>query len=690
MHPSEDDAEAPARPDATCAMPTPQAKEASEPMEPVPAAEQPEGSEQTDVMGDDEVGSASPAAGPLVEESEKSESAAAATVSASQTDCAAKTEVGREDAMPRDLWPSEALGSKWHEGHGAETNPCAGLQRGQLPSLLPTHDVRDPDSSVAARMGRMSRPNNALLGVNATGAVSDDELDARLLQQRSLTFEPVCELCGKSGSLPLQGPLVGPFAERPLELPLENTAREQALVRAPGWAHTWCMHYAVAEQPPGTLTGDVPAGPGLEHDTIRAVNAIRKGRRATCGVCWQPGATVACGFPGCARQFHLSCARWQPSLRPETTSGPLSLGSVRCSRHMQDAQHFTRWRQSLEEFVLTQYPPTFPPESKPAVTRSTTNNLDAPLDGSQSISNEAAGADVSPPAAATVAALDEHHGKSDASATAADDKHNDNNADDAGSDDEVAGADSVSPPVVATTEEASQRKVLHQAATFTGRMTARPSEAELRCEAAANATSTSADIGDEKVAGARASKDLLQHARSLVSYAPAADNTAAAQHYSTARSEEGDEVALQLTPLVRGAINIVRSDQLLLQAPAPDYNHKEESHDDRKYTEITLEKKNPANNDLEKKPEAAACGLQHEASIVANGAKKLVQVASFCGAWQETGTVAARVGSQTEEEERQQEEQQQLSDSIGTTIQQFAAVAREVVGISEQKMQEVG
>ena len=186
-------------------------------------------------------------------------------------------------ATARDPWPSAALGDKWQGGEG---HPCAGLKRGQLPPLLQTHAV-----AAGGRMGRMGPRQGDVGGGEDVGSAPDDEPDARLLQQRGALFEPLCELCGKPGSLPLQGPLSGPFAERPLRLPPEGTARDQALLRAPGWAHTWCVHYACAERPAGTLAGDTPTAGGLERDTVRAVNAIRRGRRETCGVCWQPGAT---------------------------------------------------------------------------------------------------------------------------------------------------------------------------------------------------------------------------------------------------------------------------------------------------------------------------------------------------------------------------------------------------------------
>ena len=161
-------------------------------------------------------------------------------------------------------------------------------------------------------------------------AASRDAALARQLQADAVPV-PACEFCGQRGSLPLQGPLCGPYLSTPLRLPTDET-RDRTLLRSGGWAHTWCLHYASSSGPIGSLAGDAPrAGSRGQMDRVAA--AMRLGRRTECSICWKKGASVACSVEGCGAKLHLGCARWCP--RPSGTVRPKPATS--CFAQTQDS-----------------------------------------------------------------------------------------------------------------------------------------------------------------------------------------------------------------------------------------------------------------------------------------------------------------------------------------------------------------
>ena len=223
---------------------------------------------------------------------------------------------GGQDGAPAgtlDLWPQHVLGAKWGDD-SARPDPCKQLARGKLPSLPP---VLDDGGTRAGRMGRMGTARGSGDAQEEEEGEDDSESDARQLQTDAVPV-PACEFCGQRGSLPLQGPLCGPYLSTPLRLPTDET-RDRTLLRSGGWAHTWCLHYASSSGPIGSLAGDAPrAGSRGQMDRVAA--AMRLGRRTECSVCWKKGASVACSVEGCGAKFHLGCARWCP--RPSGTVRP--------------------------------------------------------------------------------------------------------------------------------------------------------------------------------------------------------------------------------------------------------------------------------------------------------------------------------------------------------------------------------
>jgi hypothetical protein len=470
----------------------------------------------------------------------------------------------------------------------------------------------------------MAGPSQVLYGDEETAAEEEDEQDARMLQQNALV-EPACELCGQRGSQPLQGPLSGPFVEGPLRLPPEDADRERTLLRTGGWAHTWCVHYATAERPPGSLAGDAPGLRGQERDTVRVVNAIRKGRRATCGVCWQPGATVPCGVAGCEQKFHLSCARWQPLAQADGATGPLSLGAVRCSRHLEDVQHFEQWRKDLEAFVLAEHPAVAATEEPSA----------------------GAAAEAAEQPAAT---LKPTHAVDETKQTTAE------LAEAAASAGSLGGSGAMEIDAPEAADDYSKSL----------------SEAERRCEAVVNAAASGggqevdgAGAQGGAAAAATAARELLRQART--------QQANLLGNHAVGDANQGQLLPPQpaqgrLRPLVRGAISIVCRDHLLLEPTASTPNAAATPEDTTGMDSAGTPPTEP----------------QGELPVaVEKGATKLVRVAESFGAWQ-AGSEPLAEAEAVPDPAGEAGASASAAGGVGVMVDRFAAAAREALSLSKE------
>ena len=552
-------------------------------------------------------------------------------------DAAPAAEAAEAEPAEADAWPRHALGEKWGTPGGAPTalDPCGALQRGRLPDVHPPR-LAPRIANGVGRMGRMHPPPAMHGADDGEQQVEEEELDARLLQTAAAE-QPACELCGQRDSLPLQGPLSGPYSSAPLRLPMDGS-HDKALLRSSGWAHTWCVHYAVStstgSRPLGTLAGDaagaVVGGHGHRAELSRAASAIRKGQRTNCGVCWRPGATVRCGAAGCELHFHLGCARWRPQPTVHGVEcGPLALGAVRCARHMDDVGTFSQWRDSLEVFVLAEHPTpaaAVPANSGVAVAGGD-GRLPPTLLGEQE-----------------QGAAEEQDGSEDGSAAAAPME---------GAHDAVAGSNpaALAPPAAAAAVGISAdpnairyaERLARDMATLPSvpDPLATPTEAERRCDAAGGAAAAAGALLRE----ARARQRMLRNAEGV------------------GGADYGESVA-RMTPLVRGAIGIVCTDHLLLDELA--------SHQAGDAASSGSQKRSGSSSGSS--PEHAVtppAGAGAEVSMaVQNGAKRLVRVAESVGAWQGGGSNPGSSSSAGE-------------TAVEAAAGAFAAAAKEAVVLSE-------